>query len=152
MKTQAQTLPGITTVTAKITGVVPLITHNGRTVDPCDPFSRRLKELNKTRKKTDDDYERIARVEYEAGLYLDDQGRPSIPGICVEAMLIGGAKKSKDGPRAKAGIFVSQEYIPIEYSGPKDVDGLWANENFRNRARVKIQSNSIMRVRPMFPV
>lgn len=150
-KTKALAVPGISTVNVSITGISPLLSHNGRTVDPCDIFARKLKELSGNRKKTDEDYMRIAEVEFSAGLYLSDNGRPSIPGINIESMLIAAAKKSKDGPRAKAGLFVPQEYIEIDYTGPKNAEGLWEDERFRHRARVKIQSNSVMRVRPMFP-
>ena len=39
-------------------------------------FAKAMKAITSKRKKTDEDYIELARLEFFGGLYADDQGRP----------------------------------------------------------------------------
>jgi hypothetical protein len=132
----------------KITGVAPLILHNGQTADPLNPHSKSIAEITSKRKKTDADHLEVAKREWHAGLYLSG-GRVCIPSEMIEANLVNGAKKQKRGPDAKAGIIVEQ-HATLRYDGPTSVEELWQDERFRIRCPVKVGTSKVIRTRPFF--
>ena len=74
-----------------------LIMHSGQTADPLNHFTKALKEISSKRKKTDADFEAMANIEYQAGLYLNKNREVIIPSRVLESVLVEGAKKSKEG-------------------------------------------------------
>jgi len=91
----------------------------------------------------------MGHLEFLGGLYLDNDEEPCIPELLIEATLLGGAKKFKEGPKAKAGIFVIAP-AKIKYDGPKDAEELWESPDFRSRTPAKIGQSKVMRTRPIF--
>jgi hypothetical protein len=135
------------TLRFRITGVAPLIMHNGVLADPLSSQSKSLAELNK-RKKTDAEHAELARREFVHSLYLEN-GKPILTNEMLLAGLIQGAKKKKRGPAAKAGLLV-EEHAQLEYDGPHDALKLWQDLNFRLRVRTRVGQSAIMRTRPIF--
>lgn len=135
-------------MTFRLTGVSPLVMHNGRLANPLDPMTKALKAASSKRGKTDADFEEVARVEFLGSLYMAEDG-PCLPGELVEAMLIAAAKKNKRGMQAKAGI-ISDDMHRIDYDGPRDANELWGDERFRLVAGVRVGMARIMRTRPIF--
>lgn len=132
-----------------IRGVVPLILHNGRLANPLDPFARAMKGITGKRKKTDEDYEKLADLEWEGGLYLDDDNRVVVPGENIEGLFVDAAKKSRMGDAAKAGL-LSDGLWPLKFDGPKTLDALKADPRFRDTRKAGIKGSSVMRTRPIF--
>lgn len=134
------------------TGIRPLIMHNGQLADPLNPFSRQLKDISSKRKKTDADHEAMAHIEFEGGLYYDEDAGPIMPSDCIEATIQAGAKKSRIGKDVAAAVFVQDDVVPVEYDGPRDVEGMWKErERFVLRKACKVSTAKIMRTRPMIP-
>jgi hypothetical protein len=136
------------TVLYKLTSSAPLIAHNGQTADPLNKWTKAIKLISSKRAKTDADYEEMARLEFMAGLYLDETG-PIIPNFMIDALVVNGAKKSKEGMIAKSGCFCL-EHARLEYDGPRDPAELWNNEQFRFSAIVRVGQARISRMRPIF--
>ena len=136
------------TLSCKITGVAPLIQHNGQLADARNPFAKEMKKLSGKRNKTDADLEELARFEWHGSLYLTD-GRPCLPGELLEAHLIEAAKKRKQGPQARAGLYCDGTF-PLLYDGPTALDDLWEDERFRLTTGARVQRNRVMRTRPIF--
>jgi hypothetical protein len=132
----------------QLTGVSPLLLHNGRLADPLSVFSRALKEVTGKRNKTDADHEEAAKLEWFGSLYTEDN-RIVIPGPCMTATLINAAKKRKKGIQAKAGLLCEANFV-IEHEGPEDFDLLWADERFRDRTLMRVSGSGVMRTRPKF--
>jgi hypothetical protein len=128
----------------------PILFHNGQTADPLNKHSKQMKQISNKRNKTDADYEQMAKIEFAAGLYMAPDG-PIIPADVIDAMLIMAAKKSKEGPIAKSGVFCAR-HASLVYDGPRTTDELWADERFRFVKRVKVGQASVMRTRPKFDV
>lgn len=126
----------------------PLIQHNGQTADPLNKWSRLMKQISTKRNKTEADYEEMARIEFMAGLYLSADG-PILPNTIIDAMVVNAAKKIKDGPKAKAGCFCL-EHARLDYEGPRTADALWADEQFRFSAPVRVGQAKVIRTRPRF--
>ena len=134
-----------------IHGVNKILMHNGLLADPLDPRSIELGKMTSKKKKTFDDHFEISRLEWFGGLYLDDAGEPAIPVDMVLAMVIEGAKKSRNGPVAKAGIFPSdQDWFPLVYDGPRDPKELWEEKRYVDRRMVVVDRKRIARTRPCF--
>lgn len=139
------------TLNFTIAGVSPLIMHNGRLADPSDSYTRAVKEISGKRKKTDADYEEMARLEFLGGLYMLDSG-PCIPSYVFEACLIGkgsAARMENMGKKAAAALWVTEDF-PLIYDGPKDIHDLWKDEQWRIVAPVRVGQARVMRTRAMF--
>lgn len=132
-----------------IEGVAPTILHNGRMANPLDEYAKALKAISGKRKKTDDDYAEMARIEWHGSLYLDDNLHPCWPSEAVEALLISAAKKSKEGPQAKTGLLILENF-PLKYDGPKNLEELWPDKNYRIAVGVNVSGSKVMRTRPIF--
>lgn len=127
-----------------------MLMHNARLADPLNPTSKAIKKITSKRTKTDEDHENIARLEHAGSLYLDPDVGPYVPGQNVERCLVDAARISKQGVKVQRGVFIETDVNPLGYTGPRDVDGLWKDENFRHVASVKVGQSRTMRCRPMF--
>jgi hypothetical protein len=136
------------TLQLRITGVSPILLHNGHLADPLEPIVKEIKKISGKRGKTDADLEELARLEWRGSLYLND-GKVCLPGDVIEAAFCEGAKRSKSGKLAQAGI-ICPTNPPLEYDGPSDIDDLWKDGGFRLTVGVKIQRSRVMRTRPIF--
>lgn len=133
----------------KFTGATPLLLHNGRLADPTYEFTRALKKVSGKRKKTDADYEEMARLEWYGSLYLNDQGQIIVPSEMVEAAMKEAAKREKKG-KAVDRALVCTVTSPLETGTTKTIDEMWEDPKFRLTIGVKIKQNRVMRTRPKF--
>lgn len=146
----------------KMSGVAPLLMHNERLADPTDPVARAMKEVTAKRKKTDSDYERLAFLEWTGSLYTTEPltvaqdeivkgGVLAIPGKMIEGFLIKAGKQRRQGDAFKAGVFVEEEYIPLDIPGKvTNLNALWRDRNFRDVRGCKVGQAKVMRTRPRF--
>lgn len=134
----------------RITGKAPLLLHNGRLADPTDEVAREMKKITSKRTKTDDDHLELSRLEFMGGLYTDENNEPCIPGEVLESCLKSGAKVAKNGKKIAAGALIPEYTVPLQYSGPRDVDSLWADKRFVHRSGVKVGQARVIRTRPKF--
>ena len=132
-----------------ITGVSPLILHNGMLANPMSEIVQQIKTISSKRKKTLDDHRELARLEWHGSFYVNDDGHPVIPGENIEAMLIAAAKKNRRGTDFKSAMICDGNW-KIDYKGPKSLDALWKDENFRHQTMMTVQRARILRTRPMF--
>lgn len=138
-------------IVVKIEGIRTMIIHNGRLADPLNPWSKRMKELSSKTKKTDQDHERMAEVEWEAGLYWDDTIGLHMPSENLQRMFIDACKKRKLG-RQSIGIIVDHDIgVPIISEGHKDIEAMRRNPENRFRKAVKVGASKVMRTRPCVP-
>lgn len=135
------------TLRAKITGVSPLLMHNGQLADSLNGFAKAMKEISKKKDKTDADYEELAKLEWRGSLYLKD-GKPCIPGAMIEACLVQAAKKVKKGQQARAGIICPQDSL-LEHDGPESTDELF-DAGYKLTVGCVIKRQRVSRTRPMF--
>lgn len=137
------------TLSFKITGDAPLLMHNGELANPLSEAAKRMKEITKKKSKTDADFERMAEIEFKASLYIDEDSGPVIPARNIEATIYEAAKVTKEGKTAKSSCFVKKNAV-LQYEGPRDADGLWAEESMRCCVGVKVKQARVMRTRPIF--
>jgi len=150
-------------MTVTVTGVAPLVLHNGRMADAMDPFAKEVRRLVPKSKKSDDTATLMGIVEWCGSMYHTEGGytiadgivqwdkkmRPVIPAANVKAMIIEGARKSKLGKKASAGVMVTHDSL-IEYKGPKDLNALMHEPRFMLRKQVRVGQSKVTRSRPIF--
>lgn len=136
------------TMNFRITGVSPLLMHNGQLADPMHRVSKEMRKISSKRKKTEADFEELAHLEFLGGLYLFN-GEPCIPGEILEATFVNSARKNRLGEQAKAGM-ISDGMFPLEYDGPRKPEQLWKDDRFRLSKAVRVQRNKVIRTRPIF--
>lgn len=133
-----------------IQGTAPLLVHSDALSDPLHPLAKALKEISGKRIKTPEDHELMARIEWEGGLYFHPTLGPYIPGVNLEKSIVEGARITKQGKQVERGLFVTDNEIPLLYQGPRTVEELWPDANFRDRSSVKVGQARVMRTRPKF--
>lgn len=132
------------------TGTVPLLMHNPRLANPLDEVAKSIKRISAKRNKTEADHEEMARLEHIGGLYFDPEVGPFLPGHMFEASLTKAARITKSGLKIERGVFIETDVNPLSYDGPRTIEGLWEDKNFRHMASVVVSRNRIMRTRPQF--
>lgn len=143
-------LNGVKTVFFEIEGLVPMLIHNGTLASPVNPVVVEMKKISGKRKKTDDDYIELARLEFMGSLYVNKEGHPVMPGINIEAMICEAAKITKQGKTVKQAVFVPDD-PEIIYDGPKTREALWEDLRFRHESIVRVSQSRVVRTRPQFP-
>lgn len=136
------------TLQYRLSSSAPLLMHNGQMANPVNRWAKLMKQISSKRAKTDADYEEMARIEFLASLYMAADG-PVIPSFVLDATLVNGAKKSKEGMSAKSGAFCLDN-ARLEYDGPRTADELWQVEQFRHVALVRVGTARVARTRPVF--
>jgi hypothetical protein len=140
---------GLPSITFMLTGVSPLLLHNSRLfLNPLAPEYKSFRQLTSKKSKTDDDYIKIAQMEWLMGLYLNDENQPIIPGENLERLVIEGARKNKKGKEATAGVIASDAVII--HNGPSKLEDLAKDLNFIDSRPVVVQRARVMRCRPVF--
>lgn len=137
-------------VNARLTGIAPLLMHNGQLADPTNKWTKAIKEISSRRKKTEQDMLDLKKAEWFGSMYQDSAGVISISADMLLGLLIGGAKKNKNGVEAKAGVFETQGFYPLVFEGPKDLEKLYADGRFCDYRLVVVNRGRVMRSRPVF--
>lgn len=133
----------------KLVGVSSLFMHSPRLNNPLDPEVKKHKLLTAKRAKTDDDHREIARSEFELGMYFDKAIGPYMPGQNILMCTVAGGKQSKLGSTILRSTQVLADKIPLQYEGPRTVQGLW-DKNFYDIRQVAVQASRTMRCRACF--
>ncbi|WP_027569967.1 hypothetical protein [Bradyrhizobium sp. URHA0013] len=137
-------------ISLRLTGVRPLLMHNGALADPLDQQSIDLAAFTGKRAKTRADHEIIAELEWYGGLWLH-QSQPCLPEHVLESVFVDGAKYKRKGRVATAGLEVVAPAM-LDYGDQRDLPSLWSDPEFRKRAAVRIRDVKTMRTRPRFAV
>jgi hypothetical protein len=122
----------------RFTGTRPLIVCRGEAANPFDPQAQAIKSISQKKNKTLEDHEKLARLQFESSLYYDPKIGPYIPVENILAAIVLGANRYKEGTLVKSQLiirgFVDKELdsaaAKLIYSGPRDVEGLYADKRF----------------------
>jgi len=138
----------------RLTGTSALIMNNARMANPLDAATKAYKVVSGKRAKTDQDLEEIFRLGHAGCMYYDPDAGPYLPADNIWKSLQEGGKKHRLGQKVTEGVIILTDVNPIAYKGARDINGLWADENFRFMAmRVTGSGSQRKRVpfcRPVF--
>lgn len=131
-------------------GLTPLLMHSCDGVNPLHPITREIKKYTSKRTKTEEDLATISDLEWESGLYYDDEIGVYIPAENIEASFIEGAKATKKGKDLQKYCSVLDFRIPLDYGSQKTKDELKTDMSFRDVRAVNIMRSKVTRTRPRF--
>lgn len=135
----------------KLNSLHTLLMHNNQGVDPLNKYSVMLKKYTGKRIKTEEDHIAISEISWRSGLYYDEIAGPIIPPEMIEACIREGAKKTKKGKTIQANLRVVEDIIPLEYKGPRDIEGLIKSGEFRDFRVGKLKGKTSINItRPRF--
>ena len=132
-------------------GLSPLIMHSCKSVNPLYPLSIEMKKINSKKKnKTDEDLATLSDLEWECGLYWNDEVGVYVPAENIEATIREGAKARKKGKNIVKGFACEEMLIPLDFGENLTKEQLKQDFRFRDVRTMRVQSNRVMRTRPRF--
>ena len=135
-----------------LNGVNTLMMHSPKTVNPLHPLAMELKKYTSKRKKTEEDLMQISDIEWEAGLYYDDENGLHIPTECLQKTLEGGAKLFKAGKDIQRYVIFPDAVAPLDIGVKFDLDKMRKDMKYRDVRVVAVMRNRVIRSRPRFDV
>lgn len=142
--------------TVHLKSLSPFVMHKDTLADPLHPLKKEMKQLSSIKTKQDEHYLAMAKIEWLAGLYYDDEIGLYLSSKMIIGCLRASARKEKKGLQMKALII---DCLPgaslIGYEG-KTPDDLWKTKNAKGEQihvfteSVNVQKSKTMRTRPIF--
>ena len=106
---------------AKFKSINPLLMNNPQVVDIFNSYSKMKKPLTSKRTKTNEDVLELRNIDIESKLYFDDEIGVYVPQRWLMASLAKNSwakiKVKKD--HVRAGIFIVEDKVPLDYDGKK---------------------------------
>lgn len=134
----------------EIEGETPLLIHNGRTSNPLDEFSKKMKLITSKKKKTEEDLEKLLDIQWHASLYWNDKIGLYMPVENIQASLYKACKKHKMGNNVSGFVFGEKLGFPILVEGHESMEALEAKKEYRFVKAVTIQRAKTLSCRAMF--
>jgi len=137
----------------QLTGIQPMIQHNGRLANPLDPWTRQLKTLTSKRRKTDEDLVAIMRTEARGSCYETDDGLLGFPTANVWRCIYDAAKAFKRGEDIKRGFHYEPVTPPLLVWGGQiiGVDEWLEDPTHIDYRPMRVNSSKTMRARAIVP-
>lgn len=139
-------------LTITLTGIAPMLQHNGRLVNPVDPHTQALKALTGKRKKTDEDLIDIMQTEARGGCYETTEGLLALPDAAVWRSIKDAATAFKRGRDIERALISDHAMVPLFIEGRNWTCDEWLSDPKRIDYRpVKVGTSRVMRSRPLVP-
>lgn len=133
-----------------LNGTSPLIEHSPKCVNPLHPLAKEMKKYTSKRKKTEEDLIKVSDLEWESGVYWDDNIGLVIPNECIAATILEGAKLNKNGTAFQKYAHIITSLAPLDIGEVQDYDKLKTDVRFRDVRSVCVQKSRVIRTRPRF--
>jgi hypothetical protein len=136
----------------EIRGLRPIIHHSGTGIDPKHPANIEKSALARitASNRTEDDEARLAELECQVALWLDEDGRPTIPAAALRSCIETAARRLRQGPQVREGLVVDRVH-EFRYDVDRYGDELTRLvQTTQFRIGVVVQRQRILRTRAMF--
>lgn len=136
----------------EIRGLRPIIHHSGTGIDPKHPANIEKSALARitASNRTEDDEARLAELECQVALWLDEDGRPTIPAAAIRSCIETAARRLRQGPQVREGLVVDRVH-EFRYDVDRYGDELTRLvQTTQFRIGVVVQRQRILRTRAMF--
>ena len=136
---------------ATIIGTEPMLMHSCKCVNPLHPITQKMAAItSKHKNQTIEDKAVLSDLEFEGGLYWDDEVGVYIPGENILTCLATGAKTFRKGSAIEKYVRVKESVIPLDYGARLTLEQLKENYDFRDVRPVVIGRARVIRTRPRF--
>lgn len=135
-----------------LNGMNTLMMHSPKTVNPLHPLALELKKYTSKRKKTEEDLQKISELEWEAGLYYDENNGLHIPVECLQKTLENGAKMFKAGKDIQRYVQFVSAVASLDIGVPFDIDKMRHDMKYYDVRAVAVKMSRVIRTRPRFDV
>ena len=140
--------------TLTLTGKTTLLTKNIRGSDPDEPIVRDIARLNALKGKITDE-QRAERdfLKWKSALYFDDTDGPVLPAPNVFRSIQQAAALTRQGKDIERGLVMAALQAPLDYPGPRTIEGLWGGGQsvHVDRRMAVVNRAPIPTLRPAFP-
>lgn len=140
--------------TLNITGTSPLMMSNIQLGDPDNEYVRDISRLNALKGKiTDDQRKERDYLKWRGALYFDEVNGPIMPAANVFRSVQQAAALTRNGKDIERSLIMAQPCAPLEYTGPRTIEGLWKGGQglHVDRRMGMINRAPAVLVRPIFP-
>ena len=138
--------------TVTLTGELPLLMSSDNGLNPRNEMAKQVRALyTKGKKRTAEDDEELARLEYRLKLYYDPTIGLYIPGENIETCLFQASKQQRKGQDFKRAVTAIDACCPLKHSGPTTPEGLWADPAYRLEKGMPARAGRLWLVIPSFP-
>jgi hypothetical protein len=144
----------------QLQSTAPLLMHNIRLANPRDEITKKMKLISSKQKKTEEDLDALAKLEFMGSMYWAPNIGLYVPSTNVEKAFIEGARLTKAGKKVERGFMIGTPQIALVSNGvrhgtgknatPLTPEELWNEDEFVLTTAVRVMSNRVMRTRPMF--
>ena len=134
----------------EIEGETPLLMHNGRTANPLDEFAKKMRIITSKKKKTEEDLENLMSIQWEAGLYWNDELGVYMPVENLLAALLKACKKHKLGTYVSGFVFTEKLGFPLIANHAQNFELLKNDKENKFVKAVTIQRAKNLTCRPVF--
>ena len=92
----------------EIRGIRPIIHHSGLGIDPKHPANVEKSAIARitASNRTEADEERLAELECQLALWLDQDDKPTIPAAAIRSCIETAARRLRQGPQVREGLVV----------------------------------------------
>lgn len=131
------------TLKVRYNGIRPLLMANRSSGDPLNKYAIEIKKVQGKRKKTEADYEQIAKLQFLSHLYLNDKRQLFLPAYMLKQNLVEAAKRVRKGHVVKEAVFITTNPL-LNWNG-KDYPEINPEQLFEKKEHVL---DTIERTRP----
>jgi hypothetical protein len=135
-----------------LNGTSPLLINNPQTADRLNDWSQKIAELTGIKKRTDDEERQLQRLKWQASLYHEPEIGPYLPGVAAWKAIVEAARLSRKGKQVERGLTPLTDLMPIEYAGPRDIEGMWDAGIYVDKRDAVPAGKRVMAVRARFPL
>lgn len=133
-----------------LNGTTPLIEHSPKCVNPLHPIAKEMKKYTSKKKKTEEDLMIISDLEWESGVYWDDNIGLVIPNECLAATFLAGAKMNKNGSAFQKYVHIIDSLAPLDIGEVQNYEVLKTDVRYRDVRSVCVMRARVIRTRPRF--
>ena len=138
-------------INLKFTGTSALLHSCDTLADPLNPATKDYKAISKKKTKTDQDHLDLARLQWDALMYYDENAGVIMPSQNIRATIVRGATLNKLGMQVKRGTLMLEPFSVVDYGRKLTKDQMWDNQSqFVDRRTVVVSKSRIMCYRPKF--
>lgn len=135
----------------------PFVMNCDTMANPLHPLTKKHKELTGLKKKQDEHHMAIAKIQWEASLYYDEDIGVYLSSKMIIGCLRASARKERMGLLMKAVIVDCIPGTPLIPYQNKTPEELWNTKNKKGEQiyvfseAINVQQSKTMRTRPIFP-